>query len=212
MAYIHPIRFILFCAICGLIVSGCKKSEFIDTPGTDDPTFQYELVEMETNYGNVVIWLYYQTPLHRDNFLKLTNEGFYDGLTFHRVVDDFVIQGGDPQGNGTGGPGYQIDPEFFDELRHVQGAVAAARTDNPQKRSSGSQFYIVEPIGGAHFLDGEYTVFGQVIKGIPVVEEIADQSTDGNSKPLDDVLINQMRVVSYTAKELSDQFGFTVPF
>lgn len=203
--------FYLFIVVC-LLGSACRNAEFVDTPGKDDPSFQYEVVEMETNYGDMVIWLYYQTPLHRDNFIKLVNEGFYDGLTFHRVIDDFMIQGGDPAGNGTGGPGYQIDAEFFDELRHVQGAVAAARTNNPQKRSSGSQFYIVENPDGTHFLDGEYTVFGQVIKGIPVVEEIADQETGANDKPVDDVLINSMTVANFTAQQLQDQFSFSVPF
>lgn len=112
------------------------------------------LVQLETEYGNMLIELYESTPGHRDNFTKLVSEGFYDSLLFHRVIDGFMIQGGDPNSRGagadvrlgSGGPGYQIDAEFLDENVHIKGALAAARSPdsvNPKKRSSGSQFYIV---------------------------------------------------------------------
>lgn len=200
-----------------LFVAGCgeKSAEFIDTPGKDDPAYEYELVQIETDMGDILIWLYFQTPLHQTNFLKLAKEGFYDGLIFHRVIDGFVIQGGDPDGDGTGGPGYTTDAEIFDELDHKYGAVAAARLGdnvNPDRKSSGSQFYIVENAGGTHFLDNEYTVFGQVVDGMTVVEEIADQATNANDKPLDDVVMNKVTVIKYTNQELSDQFGFAIDF
>ncbi|MBK8557007.1 MAG: peptidylprolyl isomerase [Lewinellaceae bacterium] len=110
------------------------------------------LVEIQTNYGNMIAELYATTPLHRDNFTKLAEEGYYDGLLFHRVISGFMIQGGDPnsrdakpgQSLGFGGPTYQIPAEFVDALVHTKGALAAARTSNPQKASSGSQFYIVQ--------------------------------------------------------------------
>ena len=190
------------------------------------------LVLMQTPYGDMLIELYDATPLHRDNFLKLTEEGFYDSLLFHRVIEGFMIQGGDPQSRharpgqqlGTGGPGYTVPAEFRDTLFHVKGALAAARQGdavNPEKRSSGSQFYIVhgrkfsdeelnrieaqmgvrftpeqreayKTIGGAPFLDGNYTVFGRVISGLDVIDQIAAQATDGNNRPREDVW---MRVV-----------------
>ncbi|MCL4142534.1 UNVERIFIED_CONTAM: hypothetical protein GTU68_054452 [Idotea baltica] len=165
--------------------------------------------------GDMLIWLYFQTPLHQTNFLKLAKEGFYDGLIFHRVIDGFVIQGGDPDGNGTGGPGYTTDAEIFEELKHDYGAVAAARLGdnvNPDKESSGSQFYIVENAGGTNFLDNEYTVFGHVVDGMSVVEEIAAQATDTNDKPIDDVVMNKVTVVKFTNQELSDQYGFVISF
>jgi peptidyl-prolyl cis-trans isomerase B (cyclophilin B) len=112
------------------------------------------LVYMETNHGDMVFKLHDLTPLHRDNFSKIAEEGYYDDLLFHRIIDGFMIQGGDPKSRGadiktnlgSGGPGYQVDAEFNAELSHVKGALAAARTggpSNPKKRSSGSQFYIV---------------------------------------------------------------------
>ena len=111
-------------------------------------------------------------PQTVNNFVFLAREGFYDGLTFHRVVDDFVVQGGDPLGSGTGGPGYTVPAEI--ELEHVRGAIAMARTSdevNPERASSGSQFYIT--LEATPQLDGAYTVFGEVVEGMDVVESIA---------------------------------------
>ena len=185
------------------------------------------LVEISTDYGKMLIQLYDETPLHRDNFLKLAEEGFYDDLIFHRVIDGFMIQGGDPGSRnalpgsmlGSGGPGYQVDAEFDESLIHVKGALAAARTggpSNPEKRSSGSQFYVVQggavsestldmvearggmsyspeqrktyaDNGGTPQLDMEYTVFGRVIEGMDVIDKIAATRTDGRDRPAEDV-------------------------
>ncbi|MEN9611679.1 MAG: hypothetical protein RLZZ628_2493 [Bacteroidota bacterium] len=188
-------------------------------------------VEIETEFGNMVAILYNATPKHRDNFLKLTEEGFYNNLLFHRVINGFMVQGGDPESRnaaagmplGAGGPGYQIPAEFVDSLVHVRGALAAARTNNPKKESSGSQFYIVhgKPVnkqqldyleankglkysaeqrkiytetGGTPFLDKEYTVFGRVIKGFDVLDKIATTKTAPGDRPTQDVSM-KIRVV-----------------
>jgi peptidyl-prolyl cis-trans isomerase B (cyclophilin B) len=185
-------------------------------------------VLIETEYGDIRIALFDDTPAHRDNFTKLIEEDFYDSLLFHRVVPDFMIQGGDPDSKkadpdrvlGMGGPGYTLKPEI--RHRHFRGAVAAARLGdnvNPDKESSGSQFYIVqgrtltEPLlrqieqqfgitytseeiqryleeGGAPFLDNGYTVFGQVVEGMEVVDRIAQQPTGPNNRPLKDIPMN----------------------
>ncbi|MCB0549388.1 MAG: peptidylprolyl isomerase [Phaeodactylibacter sp.] len=185
------------------------------------------LAELETEFGTMIIQLYDATPKHQDNFVKLAEEGFYDSLLFHRVIQNFMIQGGDPdskgarqgQALGSGGPGYTIEAEFVDSLVHLKGALAAARTGdavNPQKRSSGSQFYIVQgqPLtedmlnrieaqkgiryskeqreaymaeGGTPFLDREYTVFGRVVEGLDVLDKIAAVQTDGRDRPVNDV-------------------------
>lgn len=216
---IKNLRYILI-TICliATVVSGCKKDEekvFLATPGLDDPSFQYSIVQMETNKGTIFLWLYYQTPLHRDNFINLVNQEFYDGLTFHRVIDDFMIQGGDPNGDGTGGPGYQLDAEIWDQIVHDYGALAAARLGdsvNPRRKSSGSQFYIVENSAGAHFLDRQYTVFGQVIQGMDVVEAIADVKTDSQDKPEQDVVMTKLSVLEMTAAQLKDSYNFEIPF
>ena len=127
---------------------------------------------IETEHGNIVIELYpASAPQTVANFEKLANKGFYNGLTWHRVVPDFVIQGGDPDGTGAGGPGYTVPAEIKE--KHLRGSVATARTGdevNPKRESSGSQFYIcLEPQPG---LDGQYTVFGGVIDGMKVVDQI----------------------------------------
>ena len=106
-------------------------------------------------------------PKTVENFVTLAKKGFYDGLTFHRVVPDFVVQGGDPKGNGTGGPGYTIKAEF-NKQKHLRGSVAMARSQHPD--SAGSQFYIC--LAPANFLDGQYTVFGIVTKGMDVVDKV----------------------------------------
>jgi len=185
------------------------------------------LVEIETDYGTMTIQLSNATPQHRDNFLKLAEEGYFDGMLFHRVIEGFMLQGGDPdskkakpdQALGMGGPGYTVPAEFVDSMVHVKGALSAARQGdqvNPQKRSSGSQFYIVQgkplsvedlslieakkgirytkeqrdaytSVGGTPFLDRDYTVFGQVINGLDVIDKIAALETDPRDRPKVDV-------------------------
>jgi len=185
------------------------------------------LIHLSTSLGDMVIKLYDETPAHRDNFMKLVEESYFDSLLFHRVIDGFMIQGGDPQSRnaakgarlGMGGPGYTIPAEFNDDLVHVKGALAAARTggpSNPEMRSSGSQFYIVQgtpvtenslkimesrtgikygdkqkeaylSLGGTPQLDRNYTVFGRVIEGLEVIDKIAKVQKDGADRPVSDV-------------------------
>jgi peptidyl-prolyl cis-trans isomerase B (cyclophilin B) len=182
--------------------------------------------------GDIVVELCDETPLHRDNYLRLTDEGYFDSLLFHRVIENFMIQGGDPDSRhaeageflGNGGPGYIIPAEFrFPELFHQRGALAAAREGdevNPEMASAGSQFYIVwgrtftdeqldrmqerisnrviytpeireayKTLGGTPHLDGAYTVFGQVIEGLEVIDAIQKVATDENNRPIEDVRI-----------------------
>lgn len=191
------------------MISSCEK----------DP-FTYAIIE--TDYGVMKARLYNSTPQHRDNFIKLAEEGYFDDLLFHRVIPNFMIQGGDPDSRsarpgqllGRGGPDYLIAPEIG--APHKTGALAAAQSPNPEKKSSGSQFYIVhgqkwddkaldqieqqykitftpenrqlyKEVGGAPFLDGNYTVFGELVEGLDVVEKIATQQKDRNNRPVEDV-------------------------
>ena len=179
-----------------------------------DPPVVYDTVRIRTRLGDMIIWLYDQTPLHKENFLSLVEAGFYNGLIFHRVINDFMIQGGDPLGTGSGGPGYTIEAEIDCSLPHVYGAVAAARQGdavNPERRSSGSQFYIVENHYGTPFLDNNYTVFGQVINGLEVTDAIADQPTDAADRPVEEIRMTTVEIVSLTAGQLFTRYGFTVP-
>lgn len=181
-------------------------------------------VVIETEYGNITLVLFDNTPKHRDNFLKLANEGFFDSTLFHRVIPQFMIQGGDPDSKkaapgaplGNGDVGYRIDAEINDTDFHQYGALAAARDNNPNKSSSGCQFYIVvgkkftdaeldqmsqrtgrnytpaqrdvyKTIGGTPHLDGNYTVFGRVIEGMDVVEKIVAEPRNNMDRPNKDM-------------------------
>jgi cyclophilin family peptidyl-prolyl cis-trans isomerase len=139
-----------------------------------DDEIKNKVAIISTAKGDITLELYAdEAPLTVSNFIYLAKKGFYDGLTFHRVEPGFVVQGGDPAGNGSGGPGYTIEAEIVPTLKHVKGAVATARLPdqvNPEKASSGSQFYIT--LDETSFLDGQYTVFGKVISGMSVVEKI----------------------------------------
>ena len=141
-------------------------------------------VKIQTTLGDITVRLYDETPLHRDNFVKLVKEGYYDGTLFHRVIQNFMIQGGDPDSKGapagkqlgTGGPGYTIPAEILPQFSHKKGALAAARKGdkaNPNRESSGSQFYFVEDEKGCSHLDGQYTIFGETIEGLDVIDAIA---------------------------------------
>lgn len=181
---------------------------------------QFETIKIQTKFGDIRMFLYQTTPKHRENFLKLTKDGYFDGTTFHRIINDFVIQGGDvnskdedPSNDGQGGPGYTIDAEIKSTLKHVYGAVGAARRGNdvnPEMASNGSQFYIVENAGGTPNLDGQYTVFGIVFDGMDVVSEIATQAKDSRDRPTTDIEM-QVDAVWYTPEELKTQFSFDIP-
>lgn len=157
------------------------------------------MVEMQVkNFGKIKLELDGKAaPKTVENFVKLTKEGFYNGLTFHRIAKDFVIQGGDPDGTGAGGPGYTVPAEIG--LKHVKGAIAMARTGdqvNPKRDSSGSQFYIA--LNELQMLDGQYTVFGKVVEGMDVVEKIGQvkiNSPTGDGAPLEKVIIDSVKLV-----------------
>ena len=174
-----------------------KQKEAMATIATlpEEPVF-----DIVTNMGTMKIKLYSGTPKHRENFAKLALSGYYNGLLFHRVINGFMIQGGDPLTKnpanadkfGTGGPGYTVPAEFVPEYTHKKGALAAARRGdaaNPMKESSGSQFYIVQNEAACAALDGDYTIFGETISGLDVIDKIAAVQTDQKDRPLNDVKI-----------------------
>ena len=153
-----------------------------------------------TNLGTIKIKLYSKTPLHKENFIKLASERFFDGIIFHRVINGFMIQTGDPYTKdeskaslyGTGGPGYTVPAEFVKEYFHKKGALAAARRGdaaNPKKASSGSQFYLVQDEVNCMQLDDEYTIFGETIEGLDVIDKIAAVETDRYDRPYENITI-----------------------
>ena len=187
-----------------------------------------QLIKIETSMGDMLIKLYNETPAHRDNMIKLIKEDFYKDQVFHRVMKDFMIQGGDPHSTGaekgqrlgSGSPGYTVPAEFNKNLIHKKGALAAARKGdsvNPEQASNGSQFYLVQgkvltpeeiniltqrgvasfteetaeiytTLGGTPHLDGAYTVFGEVVEGLEIIDAIASQACDSYDRPIDDVI------------------------
>jgi peptidylprolyl isomerase/peptidyl-prolyl cis-trans isomerase B (cyclophilin B) len=195
-----------------LSVFSCKKEakqEEQASAATED------ILEIKTIYGNMYIWLYKETPQHRQNYITLASTNYLDSTTFHRVIPNFMIQGGDPNSkdkdstnDGTGGPSYTIPAEIdSSKFKHDRGAVGAARTNNPQKASSGSQFYIVQNQAGAHWLDGAYTVFGKVIKGIEVSDSIVKQPRNSNDRPYKNIYMD-VNVVKKTLDQLQTEFNF----
>ena len=153
------------------------------------------IVKMTMNDGSVIRLELYpdKAPITVDNFVSLVKKGFYDGLIFHRVIKGFMIQGGDPEGTGMGGPGYQIKGEFAmngvnNELKHERGVISMARSMRPD--SAGSQFIIMHQ--NAPHLDGQYAAFGKVIEGIEAVDKIAETKTDRSDRPYEDQVIKSM--------------------
>jgi peptidylprolyl isomerase len=141
-------------------------------------------VKLETNYGDIIIELYGDMPITSGNFIKLVNKGFYDGTIFHRIIDGFMLQGGDPTGTGMGDPGYSIKDEFKGTQKNARGTIAMA---NAGPNTGGSQFFI--NLVNNNFLDGKHPVFGKVIQGMDVVDAIAKVKTNANDKPIKDVKI-----------------------
>lgn len=187
-----------------------KVTEDNDTTKTasimNDKTIQEPEFDIITSLGTMRVKLYSKTPLHRENFKKLVGEKYYDSLRFHRVIEGFMIQTGDPYSRdtanidlwGQGGPGYTVPAEFVNEYWHKKGALAAARRGdvaNPKKASSGSQFYIVHDENACLHLDGQYTIFGEVIEGLDVVDKIATVAVDRYNRPYEDVFIERISPV-----------------
>lgn len=204
----------LFLLLVSITFSACEPS--------GEAASEEVKVEIKTEFGNMIVMLYNSTPKHRDNFIKLAKEGFYDDLLFHRVINGFMVQGGDPDSKdaapgarlGAGGLGYLIDHEIG--APHIKGTLAAARTNNPKKQSSSCQFYLVQgqtvtdealdqieqqknikyndvqrklykEVGGTPFLDADYTVFGEIVEGMDVLDKIATQQIDEGNRPIEDI-------------------------
>jgi len=221
-----------------LFLSLCFSAGFAAKP-------KNQYVKITTTKGECIIKLYNETPLHRDNFIKLAKSGFYDGTIFHRVIKAFMIQGGDPDSKnatadaelGNGGLKYTVPAEFRDSLFHKKGVLAAARDNNPEKASSSTQFYIVQgkiwndsllnvtetnrlkfkipewqrqvykTIGGTPHLDRNYTVYGEVVKGLTMVDAIAAETTGKANRPLADVKMTITVLTKREAKKLEKELA-----
>ena len=195
---------------CGNNNKGAADAELNDSTKTAiemaNKRIEEPVYEIKTTHGTMKVKLYSKTPKHRDNFAKLVSENYYDGIRFHRVIEGFMIQTGDPFSRdtakinawGTGGPDYTVPAEFVNEYWHKKGALAAARKGdlaNPKKASSGSQFYIVHDENACLHLDGQYSIFGEVIEGLDIIDKIATVATDRYDRPYEDVIIERITAV-----------------
>lgn len=150
-----------------------------------------------------MVWLHDETPNHKKSFIQLANDGYWDSLTFNRVIPDFVVQGGCPETpEGFNDPEYLLDPEFNPKLLHDYGALGAGRDGNPGKISACCQFYIVQNKEGEHRLDGDYTVFGKVIKGMNVIDAIINVQCDSTDQPVTPITLD-VNIITLSKKELS---------
>ncbi|WP_122638867.1 peptidylprolyl isomerase [Romboutsia sp. Marseille-P6047] len=178
-----------------LSLVGCSSNTVVDEVRTPPKELPIATITFK-DFGTVEVELYpHIAPNTVNNFIELSNNGFYDGLTFHRIIKDFMIQGGDPEGSGMGGPGYKIKGEFTsnkftNNLSHTEGVISMARSQS--KNSGGSQFFIVTK--DAPHLDGQYASFGKVINGMDIVHEIENVETGANDRPVKDVIIESIKV------------------
>ncbi|MGZ5243403.1 MAG: peptidylprolyl isomerase [Bacteroidia bacterium] len=234
-----------------LLISGCED--------------KVDIVKIHTQFGDILVYLYDETPKHKANFLKLARNGFFNGTTFHRIIEGFMIQGGDPNSkdsdplnDGEGGPeftgedgtfpdpaggkSYTIPAEIKPHIYHKRGVIAAARESddvNPDKLSSGSQFYLVQgkiysdtalasyakkrklklndkqreiytTLGGTPHLDGKYTVFGEIVSGYDVVEKIARQEKDARDRPVNNIIMT-VEVIKVRPAKLARKYGYKIP-
>ncbi len=202
-------RIIILAVIALSIVScgqrGGRKAADSQTDSTamGQTRIEEPMFDIVTSMGTMRVKLYSKTPKHRENFRKLVKEHYYDGIRFHRVIEGFMIQAGDPYSRdtakinlwGQGGPDYTVPAEFVSEYWHKKGALAAARKGdlaNPTKSSSGSQFYIVHDENACLHLDGQYTIFGEVVEGLDVIDRIAEVDVDHYDRPRTDIFIKEI--------------------
>ena len=181
--------------LIGIILSSCSTKK------------TYNIGQIKTPKGEILVWLYDETPNHKESFIALANSGYWDSLTFNRVIPEFVIQGGCPDTpEGFTDPEYLLKPEFNKTLLHEYGALGAGRDDNPGKLSATCQFYIVQNKEGLHRLDGDYTIFGKVIQGMDIVNTITIIKRDSLNKPLAPITL-EVNIISMNVSELSN-IGF----
>ena len=161
------------------------------------------IAKIQTPLGEIYLQLDDRTPKHQASFIQLAEAGYWDSLTFNRVIPNFVAQGGCPDTpEGFNDPKYLLEPEFHPELTHIYGALGAGRDDNPGKLSARCQFYIVQNKEGLHRLDGNYTVFGRVIKGMDVIDKVVNVSRDENDQPFTSITLN-IQIIYLSKKEFN---------
>ena len=170
----------------------------------------YPVVRISTRLGDLYVWLYEETPVHRQYFIDLTNSGYFDDYSFNRVIEGFVAQGGCPDTpEGFAYSIHLLEPEFRPQLRHVYGTFAAGRDNNPGKLSAGCQFYVVHDANGIARLDDNYTIYGFVFSGMEVVDQIVAVETDESDEPLETINLD-IKMVNMTRAQI-EASGFRIP-
>tara|TARA_E500000178_G_scaffold353813_2_gene420755 strand:- start:198 stop:779 length:582 start_codon:yes stop_codon:yes gene_type:complete len=174
------------------------------------PQDSYQVGHISTRLGDLFIWLYPEVPVHRQNFIDLAEDGYWDDYTFNRVIEGFVAQGGCPDTpEGFAYSIHLLEPEFQPHLRHVYGTFAAGRDNNPVKLSAGCQFYVVHAADGIARLDDNYTIYGYVFEGMDVVDQIVTEETDESNEPLVPIDLD-VNIIEMTRSEI-EATGFAIP-
>ena len=203
--YLFTRFFLTLSVLCVGFLGGCK-----DQPdeSQEEPEKTYPIGVITTNHGAMHFWLYDQTPHHKAKFVELANQHYYDDFTFNRVVLNFVIQGGCPDSPQyfENSP-YLLDPEFVDSIGHTYGALGMGRDNNPKKQSNACQLYIVSKEAGLPNLDGNYMIFGKIIKGEEVLESVEHVQVDSLNKPLQTVSM-KVEVLDLTSSQIETSYGF----
>ena len=187
---------IIFCALVVSVACTSSNQE------QSENKLQYPVGRIITPMGEILFWLHEETPNHKESFIELANAGYWDSLSFNRVINNFVAQGGCPDTpDGFNDPKYLLAPEFDPAIRHVYGAVGAGRDDNPEKLSARCQFYIVQNKNGLSRLDDNYTVFGQVFKGMDIIDAIVAVETDSLDAPFTPITL-EVNIVEMDSTDL----------
>jgi len=190
------------------VLIGCSDQKPADPDPVEDT---YPIGLVSTRLGDMYFWLYDETPNHKAKFIELAEDKHYDQFTMNRVVRNFVIQGGCPDSvQYFEGSPFLLDPEFHDSLGHTYGALGMGRDDNPGKQSNACQFYVVCKEAGLPTLDSNYMIFGMIIKGSDVLEDIENERTNSKDKPVTDIPLN-VSIKRFTEKALLDSLGFQIP-
>lgn len=197
---------ILFLSFTIGVQFSCSQEE----NSTPAETVEYPIAKVETRLGSMYFWLFDQTPKHKAKFIELAQQGLYNQFTFNRIVKNFVVQGGCPDSiQYFENSPYLLNPEFVDSLKHVYGALGMGRDNNPEKQSNACQFYIVNKEAGLPNLDGNYMVFGKMIRGAVVLESIEKESTNSIDEPLEPIPL-KVEIISYSKMELLDSFNYQI--
>ncbi len=205
-------RTLFYLLLLSILIGGCQPQQPKTMEASEkDSSVQHELVEIQTDFGEMVLWLYPETPIHKEAFLNLVEHGYFNGQNFNRVIDGFVIQGGCPDlPGGFTDTSLFIPAEFHPHLKHIPGALGGGRDENPQWKTNACQFYIVDSTDrDMSRLDMKYTIFGHVINGMEVVQNISKVACDEQDMPMEEIRM-QARIIKLSPADIKNRYNYDI--